>query len=55
MGDGLGQDLRYAVRALSRTPWFAATAIFTLAIGIGAKAAVFAVTYGVVMAALRCL
>jgi putative ABC transport system permease protein len=39
--DELRQDLRYGVRALWNAPAFAATAIVTLAVGIGANAAIF--------------
>ena len=41
--EGLGRDLRYAIRALQRRPGFAAASIATLALGIGATTALWSV------------
>src|ERR1044072_3036713 len=49
MMDSLLQDCRFAWRGLVRSPGFAAVAIATLALGIGANSAIFTVVNAIVM------
>src|SRR5215510_12111034 len=47
--DALMQDLRFAWRTLIGNPGYSIVVLLTLALGIGANAAVFSVAYGVLL------
>lgn len=50
--ESMVQDIRYGLRRLRRSPGFAATALLTLALGIGATTAIFTLVYQVMLKSL---
>src|ERR1035441_6349514 len=52
MLDAIMQDVRYAIRALRSSPGFAAVAILSLALGIGANTSIFSLIDSLTLKAL---
>lgn len=50
--DAAALDARYAIRALAKTPGFAAAVVLTMALGVGANSAIFSVVHALLLAPL---
>ena len=54
MLETLWRDLRHGARMLAKNPGFAAVAMLSIAVGVGANAAMFSVADGLVLPPAAC-